>query len=168
MSTEHIISVLKSMHGIQFLDEYWTSFESFIHKYIGYIWTLKVDDNIIIIPFSTSLTFKIYSFCWFYINNCKSVTYIISGFRIIWICLSSFPIQCLSCAFFICWSQVLFTHITEIPTDNLWSSWRYIFHGRYFPTTLRTRRFIVSLVIFMVMVQWILPVVILTYLYVQC
>ena len=65
MSTEHIISVLKSMHGIQFLEEFWTSFESFIHIYIGYIWTLKVDDNIIMIPFSTSLTFKIYSFCWF-------------------------------------------------------------------------------------------------------
>jgi hypothetical protein len=89
--------------------------------YIGYIWsqTLKVDDNIIIILFSTSLTFKMYSCCWFYVNYYKSVTYIISGFRIICIWLSSFPIHCLSCAFYICWSQDLFTHITEIPTDNL-------------------------------------------------
>ena len=125
------------MYGIQFLEEFCTSFESFIHKYIGYIWsqTLKVDDNIIIIPFSTSLTFKIYSCSWFYVNNYKSVTYIISGFRIICICLSSFPIHCLSCAFYICWSQVLFTHITESPTGSLW---RYISHGRYFSTTLRT------------------------------
>jgi hypothetical protein len=76
MSTEHIIYVLKSMYGIQILEQFWTSFESFIHKYIGYIWsqTLKVDDNIILIPFSTSLTFKMYSFCWFYVNNYKSVT----------------------------------------------------------------------------------------------
>ena len=130
------------MYGIQFLDEFWTSFESFIHKYIGYIWSqiLKVDDNIIIIPFSPSLTFKIYSFCWFYVNNYKSVTYIISGFRIIWICFSSSRYSACPVSLFICWSQVLFTHITEIPTDNLWSSWRYIFHGRFFSTTLRTRR----------------------------
>lgn len=129
------------MYGIQLLEEVWRSFGSCIHKYIGYIWskTLKVDANIII-PFSTSLTFKIYSFRWFYVKSYKSVTCIISGFRIIWICFSYFLIQCLFCTFYICWSQVLFTHITESPTGNLWSSWRYIFHDRYFSTTLRTRR----------------------------
>ena len=128
------------MYGIQFLEEFWTYFESFIHKYIGYIWTLKVDDNIKMIPFSTSLTFKIYSFCWFYVNNYKSVTYSfqalgLSGYVFLLSRYSACPVP-----LFICWSQVLFTHITKIPTDNLWSSWRYIFHGRYFSTTLRTRR----------------------------
>ena len=117
--------VLKSMYGIQFLEEYWTSFESFIHKYIGYIWALKVDDNIIMIPFSTSLAFKIYSFVGLTSTTTKAShtsfqALGLSGYVYLLSRYSACPVL------FMSWSQVLFTHITESPTDNLWSSLRYI------------------------------------------
>ena len=102
ISTEDIIFVFQFMYGIQLLKKIGHHLKVLSinisvtseHKHARF----KVEDSIKI-PFPTSLTFNFFSFCWFCVNNCQSVAYIIFGFRISWISFSSFLIQCLSCAF---------------------------------------------------------------------